>query len=124
MADCILVVEDDAAIREFVEMALQDEGYDVVSAQDGFVALNIVRQTPVDLIILDMRMPIMDGWAFLAAYQEVPRPHAPVIAVSANQRAVATTMADVVDFMAKPFDLDEFIENIKYHFNEHKSTHP
>jgi CheY-like chemotaxis protein len=118
MAECILVVDDDDAIREFVAMALQDEGYEVVSAQDGFAALNIVKQMQLDLIILDMRMPIMDGWAFLMAYQDIPTPHAPVIAVSANNRAVAGTTVDVVHFMSKPFDLDQFLESVKKYFPE------
>ena len=112
----ILVVDDDSAIREFVEMALRDEGYDVMVANDGLVALNIVKQSQVHLILLDMRMPVMDGWAFLNAYQQqVPVPRAPVIAFSANNRAISETTGDVVEFIPKPFDLNKLLDDVKKH---------
>ena len=112
MAERILIVDDDAAIREFVEMALIDEGYEVLIAEDGLQALNIVKRLPVDLIVLDMRMPVMDGFAFLNAYEQVEMQRAPVIAISANQRAIAGTTVDVVDFIPKPFNLDDLLSRI------------
>lgn len=115
MPPTILVVDDDESIREFVQMALSDEGYSVFAAQDGSVALNFVRHQPVDLIVLDMRMPVMDGWAFLSAYQKLPSPRAPVIAVSANNRSIAATTSDVVDFIPKPFDLEHLLTLIARH---------
>jgi CheY-like chemotaxis protein len=60
-----------------------------------------------------MRMPIVDGWMFLQAYQDFPEPRAPVIAVSANNRAVAGSTGDVVNFIAKPFDLEELLAVVK-----------
>ena len=115
MPPSILVVDDDESIREFVHMALSDEGYSVLQAANGSAALEIVRREPIDLIILDMRMPIMDGWAFLTAYQRVTLPRAPVIAVSANNRAISATTADVVDFIPKPFDLGHLLDLIASH---------
>src|SRR5258708_9831738 len=115
MLPCILVVDDDESIREFVQMALSDEGYSVLQAANGSVALEIVKREAVDLIILDMRMPVMDGWAFLTAYQRMTSPRALVIAVSANNRAMSATTADVVDFIPKPFDLGHLIDLIASH---------
>jgi CheY-like chemotaxis protein len=115
MPACILVVDDDESIREFVQMALSDEGYSVLQAPNGSVALEIVKRERVDLIILDMRMPVMDGWAFLTAYQQVASPRAPVIAVSANNRAISATTADVVDFIPKPFDLGHLLDLVSSH---------
>ncbi len=115
MLPCILVVDDDESIREFVQMALSDEGYSVLQAANGSVALEIVKRETVDLIILDMRMPVMDGWAFLTAYQRMTSPRALVIAVSANNRAMSATTADVVDFIPKPFDLGHLIDLIASH---------
>jgi len=115
MPPSILVVDDDESIREFVQMALVDEGYRVLVAQDGAGALEIVKREIVDLIVLDMRMPVLDGWGFLTAYQKVSMPRAPVIAVSANNRSIAGTTADVVDFIPKPFDLGHLIELVARH---------
>ena|SRR5579859_523500 len=106
MPATILVVDDDESIREFIELALTDEGYHILLAQDGAQALDVATSNHVDLIILDMRMPVMDGWAFLKAYGDTPTPHAPVIAASANIRSIAGITVDVIDFIAKPFDLD------------------
>jgi two-component system, chemotaxis family, chemotaxis protein CheY len=109
----ILVVDDDNAIREFVEMALHDEGYEVAVAEHGLDALDRLHGKAVDLILLDMRMPVMDGWAFLNVYHDLPSPHVPVIAVSANARSLAATTEDVVAFLAKPYDLEELIDLIE-----------
>ena len=68
MQNTILVVDDDPAIVEFVSDALRDEGYGVVTATNGVAALIAVRQYRPQVVVLDMRMPVMDGWAFLALY--------------------------------------------------------
>src|SRR5215831_9417053 len=86
-AEYILFVDDDESIREFVSMALTDEGYDVITASHGAAALDMVRQNKPALILLDMRMPIMDGWAFLKAYEQTPGPHVPVIALTPSRNA-------------------------------------
>uniref|UniRef100_A0A7V6A589 Response regulator n=1 Tax=Desulfobacca acetoxidans TaxID=60893 RepID=A0A7V6A589_9BACT len=57
----ILVVDDDDAIRLLIEMELQDEGYEVLSASNAKDALKLVETEPLDLVILDIRMPGMDG---------------------------------------------------------------
>lgn len=69
MMSYILVVDDDPTIREFVTLALEDEGYATQTAQDGAVALNLADQATPDLILLDMRMPVMNGWEFVEAYR-------------------------------------------------------
>src|SRR6478609_7832146 len=68
----VLVVDDDAFILEFVAMVLNDEGYAIVTAANGQQALDLVRAEVFDLILLDMRMPVMDGWEFAAALQHEP----------------------------------------------------
>jgi two-component system chemotaxis response regulator CheY len=102
----ILVVDDDESIRQFVEMALTDEGYDVVTAADGLAALAVIARATPDLILLDMRMPVMDGWSFAAAYRGTPRPHAPIAVLTAARDAAqyaAEVNADA--FLPKPFEL-------------------
>jgi CheY-like chemotaxis protein len=106
----VLVVDDDAAIRQFIQMALEGSGYEVTTAEDGQQALASVRRTPPQLILLDMRMPVMDGWAFTRAYRETPPPHAPIVVVTAARDAgeyAGDVEADA--FLAKPFNLRELL---------------
>jgi two-component system, response regulator, stage 0 sporulation protein F len=57
----ILVVDDDDSIRKLIELELQDEGYQVLAASNAMDALKLVQTEPLDLVILDIRMPGMDG---------------------------------------------------------------
>ncbi len=106
----ILVVDDDDSIRTFVSMALADEGYTVVTAAHGAAALKSIDQEPPALILLDMRMPIMDGWAFAQAYQQTPAPHAPIITLTAaRDAAVFAGQINANSYLAKPFTLDDLL---------------
>ena len=104
----VLVVDDDENIRDFVVLALTEEGYEVVTAPDGRVALDLAAAQPPALILLDMRMPVMDGWAFALAYRALPPPHAPIAVLTAARDAAkyaAEISADA--HLAKPFGLAE-----------------
>lgn len=106
----VLVVDDDESIREFVELALIDEGYEVKTAVHGKAALDIIDGWQPDLILLDLRTPIMDGWEFSRVYREAPGPHAPIIVITAT--ANPTDCAAEINAYAvlpKPFDLDELL---------------
>jgi CheY-like chemotaxis protein len=106
----ILVVEDDEAIRGVLEAALVAEGYEVLIAKDGRSALELAtRRTPA-LILLDLRLPGMDGSEFARAYHQLPGRHAPTIVLSAapDARERASELG-VRAFVAKPFDLDQLI---------------
>src|SRR5438067_4485532 len=83
----VLVVEDEPEIRDFVAMVLGSEGYRVATASDGAAALAQLRREAFDLILLDMRMPVMDGWSFARAYRASHGPHAPILVVTAAQDA-------------------------------------
>jgi two-component system, chemotaxis family, chemotaxis protein CheY len=104
----VLVVDDDDSIRDFVVLALAEEGYEVLTAPDGRVALDTAAARPPALILLDMRMPVMDGWAFASAYRALPPPHAPIAVLTAARdaaRYAAEIEADA--HLAKPFGLAE-----------------
>jgi len=106
----VLVVDDDESIRDFVEMALADDGYEVVTAADGAAALALVGPTRPDVILLDMRMPVMDGWAFAAAYRDLPAPRAAVVVMTAARDAGERARQIAADaYLAKPFDLDDLL---------------
>jgi len=83
----ILIVDDDPDIRSFVEQVLADEGYAVATAGDGLSALETATGRSPQLILLDMRMPGMDGWTFAETYRAQPGPHAPIVVMTAARNA-------------------------------------
>lgn len=106
----VLVVDDDDAIRQLIQMALEGSGYEVATAEDGQEALAAVRAAPPRIILLDMRMPVMDGWAFTRAYRETPPPHAPIVVLTAARDAGEyASDVDADAFLAKPFNLRELL---------------
>lgn len=110
----ILIVDDDEIILQSIEAILTDENYLVVVASNGREGLELARRHAPSLILLDMKMPIMDGWAFAAAYREQPAPHAPVVVMTAardSKSRAAEIGAD--DYLAKPFDLDDLLAVVR-----------
>lgn len=113
-ADRILVVDDDESIRQIVRICLSDEGYDVLEAPNGKAALEVVGEFQPDLILLDLRMPVMDGWEFVRRYRLTPGPHAPVIAFVAALNVLQECAGlDVVSVLTKPFDLDDLLSAVR-----------
>jgi CheY-like chemotaxis protein len=82
-AERILIVDDDESIRQIVHMCLSDEGYEIIEASNGQAALALVDDFQPNLILLDLRMPVMDGWEFARRYQTLPGPHVPIVAFAA-----------------------------------------
>jgi CheY-like chemotaxis protein len=104
----VLVVEDEEVIRTAVAEALDDEGFAVQTAANGAVALDLVRSQPPDAIILDLMMPVMDGWQFLAACRaDQLCEGVPIVVTSAHAKlAEVAPSLHVQACLAKPFDLD------------------
>jgi CheY-like chemotaxis protein len=107
----ILVVEDDDAIRELVSEVLRDDGYDVREAANGVEALAQVREERPDLIVLDLMMPVMDGWSFVKeCHRESVCTDVPIVVTSASHDLPRTTELlqsfGVRTCLAKPFDVD------------------
>ena len=110
----ILVVDDDPAIRELIEQALGDEGYAVLTAEHGAAALQIVASTTPAVILLDMRMPVMDGWTFARQYRAAYQPAAPIVVCTAARDAgdrAAQIGADGT--LPKPFKLDDLLDTVE-----------
>ncbi len=110
----ILIVEDDRAIREPLSVLLRGEGYRVSLAENGQEALRKLRTEPSpDIIVLDLRMPVMDGWEFRAIQQQDPvLGLIPVVAISADGSAQAVTMsADA--YLRKPLDPGDLLQTIE-----------
>ena len=105
----ILVVDDEPLIRDVVVALLRDEGYDVVTADDGLAALEMVRQEAPALVLMDVMMPRMDGRAAFRAMREHAHSDSlPVILMSAM---VEPTDLDpeITAFLRKPVDLDQLL---------------
>ena len=108
----VLVVDDEETIRLTVAEALEDEGYEVVTAQNGAEALTRVRATAPDAVVLDLMMPVLDGWGFLqACRQEELCGKTPVLVMSAYRKLAEAGPAELrVDrIVAKPFELEALL---------------
>src|SRR4029079_6286856 len=100
----------DQAIREIVDMALSDEGYEVLTATDGADALLLVARRSPSVILLDMRIPVVDGWQFARAYRQTPGSHAPIVVVTAAAEAgTRATEIDAEGVLPKPFRISELL---------------
>lgn len=104
----ILIVDDDPVIIELLQVNLEMEGYDVMSAGDGREAVDKAVAAPPDLIILDIMMPRMDGWAAQAELARDPKTAGvPVIFLSARAQQADLRKgyeAGVAEYITKPFD--------------------
>jgi CheY-like chemotaxis protein len=113
-AEQILVVDDDESIRQIVRLFLSDEGYEVVDAANGQLALELLETLRPALILLDLRMPVMNGWEFVRRYHASPAPRAPILAfVAALNACQEVGDLDVVGVLTKPFDLDELLTAVR-----------
>lgn len=115
MADgrLVLVVEDDESIRQFLELALRDEGFAVISAANGSLALAMLADARPDVILLDVRMPVMDGAAFAEAYKRTSPSHAPIIVLTAAHELEIQHVQPFADaVLRKPFHIDDLLQMI------------
>lgn len=109
----VLVIDDDPSIRRMIGYALADEGYQVAEASDGRAGLEAVSQQHPDLILLDMKMPGMDGWEFAKVYRERYDHQAPIIVLTAAQNAAERAEeVHAESYVPKPFDLDILLERV------------
>ncbi|MCW8138221.1 MAG: response regulator transcription factor [Planctomycetota bacterium] len=114
----LLLVEDDADIREDLAELLTDEGYEVETAPDGRAALAALRRRAGwGLVLLDLMMPVMDGWAFRRAQLGDPALAAiPVVVISGAADLAGTARAlGVAEAVQKPFELDALLAAIRRH---------
>ncbi|QQZ60073.1 response regulator transcription factor [Paenibacillus sonchi] len=101
----VLVVDDDANIRELVRLYLEDEGIEVVQKGNGAEALEYAENHPPDLVVLDIMMPGMDGWALCARLRELG--DMPVLMITAKGEPadrIKGFKLGTDDYLVKPFD--------------------
>jgi DNA-binding response OmpR family regulator len=118
----VLIVDDDPSIRAVLADVLAFEGYRVLTAQNGEQALRWLDQEVPHLVLLDMRMPVMNGWDFAAALRDrgVALPIC-VMTAARDARAWAGEI-NAAGFLAKPFDMTELLAAVGGLCAEHRRT--
>ena len=114
MAISVLVVEDDRNIAELLRMYLEKEGYAVTVAGDGGLGLTKFRAIKPDLVLLDVMMPVMDGWAVCKAIRA--EGNTPIIMLTAKGETddkVAGLKSGADDYITKPFEMKEVLARVE-----------
>ena len=114
MATSVLVVEDDRNIGELLQLYLEKEGYAVTIATDGGQGLQKFRAIHPDLVLLDVMMPVMDGWAVCKAIRaDSDTPVIMLTAKSETNDKIAGLKAGADDYITKPFEMREVLARIE-----------
>lgn len=111
----ILVADDDKNTRRFLQAVLEEANYTVSTARDGIQALEILEREHIDLVVLDIMMPGMDGYEFTQTLRDVQN-NIPILMLSAKQLAADRKKGFLVgtdDYMTKPVDEEEMLLRIK-----------
>ena len=109
MIERVLIVDDDQSLREFLTITLSRDGFEVTAAASGQEALRIMAEGPVDLALVDLKMPGMDGLETLRRLKELSETVAVVIvtAFATTETAIQALKEGAYDYLIKPFKLDE-----------------
>ena len=119
-----MVVDDEVAIRDLIKEVLQLAGFEVSTCEDGLTALNLIGREKFDLIILDVNLPKLDGFALLHKVRE-SAPAQPIILISAR-----TDKEDVThglrlgadDYIRKPFGIEELVLRVENRLRRERSA--
>ena len=124
----ILIVEDEIGIANFLKQGLEEEGYDVLVANDGKIGYELAVNQKVNLILLDWILPQMTGIEVCKSIRKTDA-KTPIIFLTAKdtvQETIEGLKAGANDYIKKPFSFDELVERIKIHFrneNENDEMH-
>ena len=114
----IVVTDDEAAHRDFVAGLLEPLGFEVLPAADGQECVDLAQQRQIDLFLLDITMPGMNGWVLARRLRESPAADAPIIMVSANafeSQRDSARQSWHDGFIVKPVDFWQLLEKIRHH---------
>lgn len=110
----VLLIDDDPDVRALLSEFLEDQGYDVVACENGADALAWLHEGVMpELILLDLKMPVMDGYAFRAAQLEDPRFATIPVVVISNERWVDTARLAGAGLLPKPFRVQQLVRAIE-----------
>ena len=120
----ILIVEDEHGIANFLKQGLEEEGYEILVANDGKKGYEISQSQKIDLILLDWILPKMTGIEVCKSIRKTDI-KVPIIFLTAKdtvQETIEGLKAGANDYMKKPFSFDELVERIKIHFRDNKES--
>jgi two-component system, chemotaxis family, chemotaxis protein CheY len=123
----ILVVDDDPDILEALSEILEAEGFEIRRARNGKEALERLEPAPPQLILLDLMMPVMDGWEFAQRMRQKPVAISsiPLIVLSADRNVGSKALEiGAVGHLAKPFELNDLLEMVRRALKEGPRTPP
>jgi DNA-binding response OmpR family regulator len=121
----VLVVEDDADLLALLEIVLQEAGHRVRTASDGRAALARVAEEMPGVILLDMRMPVMDGWEFAREFRARHGRACPIVVVTAAENArLRAEEIGAEGWLAKPFDLEDVLAAVARHLGRAGGASP
>ena len=115
MSELILIVDDEAGVRELLGDALKIAGFSTVTAADGMSALTVIREKKPDLLIIDINMPLMDGFELVERIRK-NGDNTPALMLSARADRVDVTRGLTLgadDYVTKPFGLEELLLRVK-----------
>lgn len=120
----ILIVEDELGIVQFLQQGLQEEGYQITTANDGSKGFELVQNQKFDLILLDWMLPKINGLDLCKAIR-IKDKKTPIIFLTSKdtvQETIEGLKAGANDYIKKPFSFEELVERIKIHFRNPKEA--
>jgi len=116
----VLVVEDVAPIRDLLHDVLTYRGYLVTLAHHGAHGVQLIPHGRPCVMLLDLEMPVMNGWKLVSAYRKTPLPHVAIIVMTMSRDGAHHAAAlQVADYIPKPFDLDHMLDVVDRHVRAH-----
>jgi len=109
----ILIVDDDPDLREFLRLMLTSMGFEVISAANGQEALDVLEGRNPDLILLDMKMPVMNGWEFCRAVDGRDACPPIVVLTAAPDPAARAAEAHADGWLGKPFEYEDLEATVR-----------
>jgi len=122
----ILIVDDDPHIRELVHILLSKEGFSILEAEDGKAALSLLETNKIDLIVLDIMMPNMDGWTFCKEVRTYYSDTLPILMLTAKgetSQKVKGFQLGTDDYLVKPFAPAELVARVKSLLKRYQIIH-
>ena len=111
----VLIADDEPTLRSLLKTNLRLEGFETLTASNGAEALRVIREEAPDVVLLDVMMPVMDGWQVLEELSKSNHRHTKVILITAKASTEAQLQGWELgcdEYLTKPFDLDDMIDRI------------
>jgi two-component system, OmpR family, copper resistance phosphate regulon response regulator CusR len=112
----ILIAEDEERVSAFLQKGLQKNGYCTATAEDGSQAIQMIQNENVQILLLDLGLPIKDGLSVLRELRELGY-SLPIIVVSAQDSKAIALESGATDFVSKPFHFAQLLEKVRFYLD-------